>query len=209
MLALVLAPAAGRTVTGIVLDTACQPLPGATVSIEGKRPVVTDAKGRFVIRGLAGTSVTLRGQLQGFRSIERDSEPWSGLRPAERLFMVPARPLEPGLKVIDPKRPVAPAVPASNVPDATRLHGRVLDDTCRPLENASITVDGVSSAATDRDGRFDFGGITSGTHDVEIAATGFMTATVRGFVVDSETTGGMFVALDRGALHEKVTYVPR
>lgn len=64
------------TVAGtIVAEQSLRPLPGAQVVVEGTgRGTLTNARGEFLLTGLAGPEVTLRVILIGYRSVDRSVE---------------------------------------------------------------------------------------------------------------------------------------
>ena len=59
-------------IAGVVVGTADQPVPGATVRIAGTNSVgTTDASGRFRIAGLSGTEATIEVRRIGYRPDRR------------------------------------------------------------------------------------------------------------------------------------------
>jgi hypothetical protein len=75
------------TITGVVRDGSGAPLPGVTVvaagpqSAEGRRPVVTDAQGRFTIEGLPLGSYSLSFGLPGFAPLTITDVAATGITP--------------------------------------------------------------------------------------------------------------------------------
>jgi hypothetical protein len=115
---LALAPAVAQqqgSITGVVKDPAGKPLPGVTVvaagpqSAEDRRPVVTDAQGRFTIAGLPLGSYSLTFGIPGFAPLTITNVVATGIAPTpiEAVMRVgeiggtqtlrPAPPLLPGL----------------------------------------------------------------------------------------------------------------
>jgi Carboxypeptidase regulatory-like domain len=206
VLVLMLAPRVfgqGRTLTGLALDVDCAPLPGATVKVDGRDAIVTDARGRFELTGIEGTAITIHAELAGFARIDRTSEPWSGVRRQERLHLLVGPVAEVLPVVTSSQRVVFPGKP----PEARYLRGQLRDENCRPLANATVRLprDGDLTAVTDQQGRFSFQTITSGAHDVEVTATGFIQTLVHGYVFDENNSGAIIIAIDRGVPHEKAT----
>ena len=194
-----------RTVTGLVLDVGCQPLPAATVRVGNQGSVVTDERGRFSATA-DGATVVVRAQLAGFRTVQRELHLSSGSPTDVRLFL-PVGPLaevassnHAGQRVIDPARP----------PEQPRLRGRVLDSQCRPLAGATVRVVTAQQAGqTAADGRFEFPSITSGSHDLVVTATGFATTEVKAVFFDDKNTGYVEVPLDAAPAGDRVTVYAR
>ena len=188
-------------ITGLVLDVGCQPLPGAAVRVGNQAAVVTDAAGRFTAAA-DGTTVMLRAQLTGFRTVERELRFGSAAPSDIRLFLPVgplaevARILPAGQRVFDPNRP----------PEPSRLRGRVLDPQCRPLAGATVRAIAAGQVRqTGTDGRFEFASITSGSHDIEVTAQGLGTTEVKGVAFDDKNTGYIEVALDAAQTGERTT----
>ncbi len=188
-----------RTVSGIALDVACQALPGVRIAIDGRAPVVTDWQGRFALGDTAADTITLHAALAGFRRSERVSAQGSGAPREARIFML-----------LGPLAEVQWVITPGTAPERPRLHGRVLDRDCRPLAGATVRLpdDADLASVTDAGGRFAFDSITSGTHDVEIAAAGFIRTVVRRFSIDARNPGELTVAMDTGTDREQATFFP-
>ncbi len=109
-------------------------------------------------------------------------------------------PLEEVQRVINPGTP----------PESPRLHGLVLDRDCHPLAGATVRLpdDAGLARVTDQGGQFSFDSITSGTHEVEIVAAGFIRTVVRKFSIDARNPGELNVAMDTGTDREQVTVFP-
>ena len=140
-----------RTLTGIVTDGTGRPQAGAQVTLGGAglrwtRRARSDANGIFAVPGLGNGRFTLRAVLG-----QRASAPTlvlfegAALRPAHVRL-----PLQPGVFV----------------------EGRVVDDTGKPLADATVDVmampsdDLPVSGRSGRDGRFRLGPIAAGKHQV-------------------------------------------
>ena len=188
-----------RTVSGIALDVACRPLPGVSIATDSREPVVTDRQGRFEVTDIGAAAVTLHAALAGFRRVERLSEPWSAAPREARIFMLVGA-LDEVQRVINPGTPS----------EKPRLRGRVRDRDCRPLGGATVRLpdDADLTRVTDQDGQFSFDSITSGTHNIEIVAPGFIRIVVRRFSIDARNPGELTIALDHGTGREQVTVFP-
>ena len=186
---------------GVVLDVSCQPLPGVEIAADRQAAVVTDKRGSFSAVA-SGPTVTLRARLNGFRTVERVSQPGPSAR-QHRIFMLIATVVDVvAVRSGDGQRVIGRGQPA----ERPRLRGRVLDSLCRPLANATVRVDATpQTRVTDADGRFDFASIVSGTHAIEVVAEGFVRTLVRDVVLDDKNSGFITVPLDAGTPAEHVT----
>ena len=196
------APAPTGYVVGFVQDTACAPVPGARVSVDGRTngDVVTDAQGRFVLaveNGGPTTSVTAR--LTGFRSFTRTGiRLGAGARDSHTLTLDPS-----ALSIADPIVSTG-AQPPPTLPQDNRLRGDVLNVSCMPIDNALISVAlraAETVVRTDRAGHFVFGKLPRGSYDLKVRAQGYIPLLRKGTIVSSETSR-VRILLERGGAGE-------
>src|SRR4051812_28125407 len=64
------------SLSGVVLDTSCEVLPGVTLTLRSgsiQRRVVTGSRGEFSFTDLADARYALEARLQGFRTLQQDA----------------------------------------------------------------------------------------------------------------------------------------
>jgi hypothetical protein len=194
-----------RVLNGVALDVSCQPIPGVSVSVEHRDPVVSNAHGTFAIAA-NGTTTVLRAHLAGFRTVERVYR-LDALPHEQRLFML----LLPLAEIVavsprNDQRVIDPRYPA----EQPRLRGRVLDSQCRAIADATVRLaSGGGARRTDGDGRFAFDSIASGSHDIEVIAAGFVGTVVVGVRVDAKNGGPVTIPIVEGTPDERVTFRAR
>lgn len=194
-----------RVLNGVALDVSCQPLPGVSVSVGPGEPVVTNAHGTFAIAA-NGTTAIVRAHLAGFRTLERVYR-LDALGREQRLFMLVGS-LEDVVAVNagNDQRVMNPRYPA----EQPRLRGRVLDSQCRAIADAAVRLaSSEDTRRTDADGRFAFDAITSGSHDIQVIAPGFVGTLVLGVRVDAKNSGHITIPMVEGPPDERVTFRAR
>lgn len=145
-------PAAGREITGVVVDGDSNPVPNATVAVTGGgATTTTGADGSFKLTGVAITNLTLDVTAEGFT--------------AKTVTILAARTaLQMQLVLVKPAAPTAPE---------TRSIGGVVTDAQRaPIVGAVVKIRGTElQATTAEDGTFSIAGVAIAdvTLDVEAA----------------------------------------
>ncbi len=188
-----------RTLKGIALDMNCRAIPGVSILLAGRKPIITDVNGRFEIRNLSGATVRYRAELAGFWTVERTADLRTN-RHEERVFLLVA-PIAEAATTSGGGQKVASSYGQAS--QQTGMEGRVLDENCSPLRGASIRAlvnDAPVSATTNSDGRFQLDLAPLGTPDVQFTADGFIPTMIRGF-----TWYAIVIPLDRGRGNETVT----
>jgi carboxypeptidase family protein len=203
----------GLTLEGRVVDTAGNPIGGATVQVtpstglavwdlplDGEAPgweTVSGRDGAFSFAGLAPGGETLRASRQGFA--------------ARTLPGIGVPSAEPVLVRLDP---------------AARISGTVKDDSGEPVAGANVLLSEVSSAAgdgappqdrtrpvgaavSDAEGRFAAADLPPGRFSLLAAAPGFLSATLKGLdLPDGGEIAGVEVVLPRGATVQGTVSTP-
>lgn len=148
------------TVRGLVRDTAGRAIEGATIELDSpdfSATVQTDVDGRFIIENVpAGRNYTITASSPGMESDTR-----TGI-------------------TVEPDATVNLTFTLSTSPGGGGIAGTVRNSSGFPITGATVTIirgPAVGSRKiTDRNGRFNFTGLPSGTYVLEVRAFGFQPA---------------------------------
>src|SRR5690348_7139991 len=107
------------TIRGAVTDQQGLPVPGVTVTVtspalQGERTVVTDAQGLYSIPALPAGAYTVRYELSGFTTIERQTNVALGLTVEQNALMRPAGVTETVQVVAETPAPIATPIVGAN-----------------------------------------------------------------------------------------------
>jgi lysophospholipase L1-like esterase len=166
--------ASAQSVTGLIRDWDCAPIPGATVKLTGdstQRETITPPDGSFSFTNLTGRRYSLRVEIGGFHALAL-----AEVSPADA-----ASPLKLGLALDDATfaevaRDTDAVIP--HLKKGARRLIRVMDEDCQPITGARITITG----RTGWNGLTDAGGLSllpafrSGNYSVRVSADGRSTA---------------------------------
>jgi len=108
------------TIRGVVRDAQDLAVPGVTVTVtspalQGPRSVVTDAQGLFSIPALPAGTYTIKFELSGFQTIERQTTVALGLTVDQNVSMRPAGVSETVQVVAETPAPIATPVVGANL----------------------------------------------------------------------------------------------
>lgn len=163
----VVVSADAASLRGVVRDTQCEVLPGVEVILRGDstvRQVITGQSGEFAFDDLPEPRYSLEARLQGFQVLSRAD-------------VLPSTILKPVLLVLPLGFPaVAQHVEGVTDRGPTGYSVHVLDESCRPVEGAAVSLAAASGAWTGRtDGNGDapLPDLEHGAYSLRISAPGF------------------------------------
>ncbi len=147
-------PTAG-IIKGTVTDGVTgQPLSGASVTVTGSYSgsMVTGTDGGFTISNVTPGTITITASLSGYYSVSGTGAVSAG-----------------GVLMFSPKLSTTPATVTTGI-----LTGHVFDSvTKKPIQGAIITLAGSGSTNANTQGSFLIEGVTPGTYNVSITASGY------------------------------------
>lgn len=163
-------------ITGRVIDTANNPIPGANVSInvnDAEYSAITDASGHYTLVNIpSGTGYTLTVTKAGYQETAAA-----------------------GIDVISGNTTIESDLVLSRIAQLGTITGRVLDSSHNPVAGAAVAVKGTGfAAATDSDGGYTIANVPTGiTYTVTAVKPGYQASYVSGVVI---TAGDTVLAQD-------------
>jgi lysophospholipase L1-like esterase len=162
----------GLTLRGRIRDTSCLVLPGVEVTLHGgstERHVITNPSGEFLFEDLPDTPYSLEARLQGFQMLTRQN-----LSPAswhtELVLMLPVG------SIVERIEATRLRANGASVSASQPLPLQVLDETCRPVPGAAISLKTRSaswSAVTNAEGTWTLPVLADEPYSIIVTADGF------------------------------------